>query len=136
MTEISSAFVADPELVQKLEKRATPLAIAANRILFRQGGAPSGVYILKKGTILLTSRFNGEEILSVQAGPGSLIGVPAAIGTKPYSLTAKALEGAEISLVTCKDFVNLLEMEPAMSFEVLKLLAEEVRFAREAVSRL
>jgi CRP-like cAMP-binding protein len=134
--KVSSAFVADVELVSELEKRAHPIAIAADHILFRQGDAPKGVYILRKGLAKLTSQSDGDAILSVQAGAGSLLGVPAVVGGKPYSLTAEAMDGAEFSLLSSDDFVHLMHTEPALSFRVLQVLAEEVRFARESIAHL
>jgi CRP-like cAMP-binding protein len=134
--KVSSAFVADPELVEELERRATPVVVGMDRVLFRQGEAPKGVYILRKGLAKLTSKSDGDAILNVQAGAGSLLGVPAVVGGKPYSLTAEALDGAELSLLSCDDFVRLMHTEPALSFRVLQVLAEEVRFARESISHL
>jgi CRP-like cAMP-binding protein len=84
----------------------------------------------------LTSQSSGDAILRIRAGVGSLLGVPAVIGAKPYSLTAEAIEGAEISLLSCEDFVKLMQTEPALAFRVLQVLAEEVRFARESLSHL
>lgn len=136
MPKVSSAFVADPELVEELERRATPVVVGMDRVLFRQGEAPKGVYILRKGLAKLTSKSDGDAILNVQAGAGSLLGVPAVVGGKPYSLTAEALDGAELSLLSCDDFVRLMHTEPALSFRVLQVLAEEVRFARESISHL
>lgn len=131
MTQASSAFVADPELIQELEKLAKPVPLGPDRVLFRQGNAPDGVYLLRKGTAALTSRSNDEAILSVQVGAGSLLGLPAVIANKPYTLTAEALEGAELGLVRCEDFVELMRREPSLSFLVLRVLAAEIRFARE-----
>jgi CRP-like cAMP-binding protein len=132
--QVTTAFVADPELIVELEKRARSIDLGSNRVLFRQGDAPIGVFILRKGTATLTRRLDDEEVLTLQAGAGSLLGVPAVIGAKRYSLTAEAMEGAELSLLTCEYFVHLMHTEPGLSFLVLQLLAEEVRFAREAVS--
>lgn len=119
-----------------LEKRATPIDLGSNRVLFRQGDPPFGVFLLRKGTATLTRRMDAEEVLTVRAGAGSLLGVPAVIGAKPYSLTAEATRGAEISLLTGGYFVHLMHTEPGLSFHVLQVLAEEVRFAREALSGL
>jgi CRP-like cAMP-binding protein len=133
MTQVSSAFVADPELTQELERRSKPIALGSDRVLFHQGDPPTGVYILRKGEATLTRQFDDEAILSVQVDAGSLLGLPAVIGAKPYSLTAEALEGAELSLVSREDFVDLMQTEPLLSFQVLMVLAEEVRFARESL---
>jgi CRP-like cAMP-binding protein len=132
--QVSSAFVADPELVEELEKRATPVAVSAGEVLFHQGDPPSGVYILSKGSAKLTSVTDGDPMLTVRTGAGSLLGVPAVVGTKPYTLTAEALEGAEVSVLSCEDFVRLMHTEPALSFRVLQVLAAEVRFARESLA--
>jgi CRP/FNR family transcriptional regulator len=133
MAQVSSAFIADPELTKELERLSKPISLGSNRVLFHQGDAPIGVYILRKGAATLTRRFDDEGILSVQVGAGSLLGLPAVIGAKPYSLTAEAMDGAELSLVTREDFVSLMQTEPLLSFQVLKVLAEEVRFARESL---
>jgi CRP-like cAMP-binding protein len=136
MSQISSSFVADPKLFQELKSRAKAITLGTDRILFRQGDAPTGVYLLRKGTARLTSRSDGEEIFDVKVGAGSLLGLPAVIGMKPYSLTAEVLEGAELSMLTCEDFVNLMQMEPSMPFRLLQVLAAEVRFARETLAHL
>ena len=134
VAQTSAAFVADPELLGELEKRATPIAMGVDRILFRQGDAPRGVFILSKGLVKLTTRSDGDAVLKVQAGVGSLLGVPAVVGAKPYSLTAEAVVGAEIGMLSCEDFVHLMRTEPTLSFGVLQVLAEEVRYARELFS--
>ncbi len=135
MPQTSSAFVADPELIQELEKRSKPVSLGPDRILFRQGEAPVGVYLLRAGEALLTSRSNDAAVLSVHVGAGSLLGLPAVIASKPYTLTAKALEGAELSLVTSDEFVELMRRDPALSFRVLQVLAAEIRFARDTFSQ-
>ena len=136
MSQTSSAFVAGPELLEELQKRALPIALGLDRVLFRQGDPPVGVYVLKKGTAKLTSRSDGAFLLSVEAGPSSVLGVPAVVGAKPYSLTAEAMEGAEISVLSCEDFIKLMHTEPSLAFRVLQVLAEEDRFARESLSHL
>lgn len=134
--QVSSAFVGHSELIAELEKWAEPITLGPKRVLFRQGDAPVGVYILRKGTAILTSQSDGDAVQTVQAGAGSLFGLSAVIGARPYSLTAEALEGAELSLLTCEDFVRLMCTEPALAFRALQVLAEELRFARETLSHL
>jgi CRP-like cAMP-binding protein len=106
VVQVSSAFVADPDLIEQLEKRAEPVAFGRDRVLFHQGDAPKGVYILRRGSAILTNMSDGDALLSVEAGPGSLLGVPAVVGSKPYSLTAEAVDGAEVSVLACDDFVT------------------------------
>ena len=59
MKQYSSAFVAEPQLLEELERRSTPIALGEDRVLFREGDQPTGVYIIWKGTALLTRGANG-----------------------------------------------------------------------------
>ena len=133
----SSAFVADQELIQALEKRSTPIACEEDRILFRQGELPEGLFILHDGNVRLTMDSPvGEAVMEGSASAGSLLGLPGLIGNQAYSLTAKALKGARLSFVKRDDFSSLMLTEPAMSVRVLRVLAAEVRTARFALLEL
>jgi CRP/FNR family transcriptional regulator, cyclic AMP receptor protein len=132
-----SAFVADPELITVLEKQSTFISCSADRVLFRQGDAPAGIYILHKGVANLTMTTSlGEEVMSIQATSGSLLGLPGLIGNEPYTLTAIACKDAEISFVTRDEFTDLMRTNPLLSLKVLRVLAAEVRSARQAIREL
>jgi CRP/FNR family transcriptional regulator len=129
-----SAFVADPELIQALEKQSSPILCSSERILFRQGDVPAGLYILCKGEVTLSmSSPVGEELMSVQAAPGSLLGLPGLIGNQPYTLAAVARKDAELRFVPREEFTNLMQTSPRLSLKVLEVLASEVRSARQAI---
>ncbi len=130
----SSAFLADPQLILALGQKATELSCGADRVLFRQGEAPAGLYILNKGEVTLTmDSAKGEAILSAQAASGSLLGLPGLIGNEPYTLTATARSGAELGFVPREDFTELMQSDPLLSLKVLQVLAAEVRSARQAI---
>lgn len=132
----SSAFVADPELIEALEKRSAPIACEEDRVLFRQGELPSGLFILRNGKVTLTMQApSGEVVMCIPAAAGSVLGLPGLIGSQPYTLAAKALKGAELSFVTREDFSHMMLTEPSLSVRVLRVLAAEVRTARHALSR-
>jgi len=129
-----SAFVADPELIQALEKQSVSIPCSGGRTLFRQGEHPAGLYILSRGetTLSMTSP-NGEEVMSVQASAGSLLGLPGLIGDEPYTLTAVAHQDARLLFVTRDDFTLLMQTNPQLSLKILQVLAAEVRSARRAL---
>lgn len=129
-----SAFVADSALVASLEKGSTPIPCSEDRVLFRQGDAPTGLYILKSGRATLTmNSVLGEEIISATAADGSLLGLPGLIGNQAYTLTAIAEAGAEISFVTREGFTALMGTDPTLALKVLTVLAAEVRSARSLI---
>src|ERR1700735_4541932 len=93
----SSSFVADKELIEALEKRSSSVMCTEPRCLFTQGGAPAGLYILRKGAARLTMQSpTGGNLLSIPLHPGSLLGLPALVGNEPYTLSADAEKGAEL----------------------------------------
>jgi len=134
MAQVASAFTADPELVAALEKRSRPVRLGPDGILFRQGDPPAGIFILQKGTAILTMRSRKRIVMQTRAGAGSLFGIPAVIGDRPYSLAAEVLEGSEVIFLSRADFADVMETQPGLSLKILELLAAEVRFARQALS--
>ena len=129
-----SAFVADPALIDGLDKESTPVSCTEDRVLFTQGDAPAGLYILKSGEAVLSMRASsGKEILSTRATAGSLLGLPGLIGNEPYTLTATALAGAQLSFLARDRFTSLMRSDPTLALNVLQVLAAEVRSARSAI---
>ena len=129
-----SAFLADPELIRALAARATTVPCDADSILFKQDDQPVGVYIVHQGQASLSMKSpEGRSILSVQALPGSLLGLPGVIGNQPYSLTASVRAGAQVSFVSSADFFAVMQSNPQLSLKMLQVLAAEVRTARRAL---
>ena len=79
---------------------------------------------------------NGDLLMHLRAGAGSLLGLPAMVGNQPYTLTAVALKGAQIRFVARKDFEEILQQDQSLSLNVCQVLAAEVRSARQALSEL
>ncbi len=129
-----SAFVADPDLLRILETRSAVVACETGKVLFRQDEPPSGVYLVLEGVATLTmNSYDNRTIFSIQALPGSLLGLPALISDQPYSLTAAAGAGATVRFVSRGDFFALMDSDPLLSLKMLKVLAAEVRTARRAL---
>jgi CRP/FNR family transcriptional regulator len=117
-----------------MEQQATPVSCSQDLVLFRQGDAPLGVYILKTGEVTLTmSSPAGVEIVATTAAAGSLLGLPGLIGNEPYTLTAIALAGAQLGFVDRETFTALMRTDSLLALKVLQVLAAEVRSARSAI---
>ena len=129
-----TAFLADPELIRALSGRATTFVCQANRVLFQQNDPAVGLYILHEGVVTLSmASERGDPIFTVQAKGGSLLGLPGLVGNQPYSLTAVAHPGAQVSFLARAKFDALMQSDPALSFNILQILAAEVRSARQAL---
>jgi CRP/FNR family transcriptional regulator, cyclic AMP receptor protein len=131
----SSSFVADPELIRVLETKSASVDCTNRKVLFNQDDPAAGIYIFYDGVATLTMKsVDGRTIFSIPAMPGSLLGLPALISNKPYSLSAIAHPGSQVSFVSRDDFFALVRSDPALSLKMLKVLAAEVRTARQALN--
>lgn len=131
----SAAFLASHELLEVLYQHATPVDCRQQQQLFHQGEAPTGVYLLHEGEVEMSlDSEDGTRILTSNAQPGSLLGLPGLIGNRAYSLTATARPGSKISFLSGEDFRALMISDPMLSIKILQILAAEVRTARQAIS--
>ena len=76
----------------------------------------------------------GAQVASVPMAPGSILGLPALVSDKAYSMTAVAKSGATVGFLTRDDFSALMFTEPSLAFMILRVLAAEVRSVRVALS--
>ena len=131
----SSAFIADQQLLRALGELSVAVRCEQERVLFRQGDVPMQLFILHRGEATLTMHApDGDLVFCVPATAGSLLGLPGMVGNQPYTLTATAHAGAEVSSVARDQVMELMRTDPAVSLNVLKVLAAEVRSARQAIS--
>ena len=130
-----TAFLAEPDLLSVLRKHAIPVECRADTELFHQGDEPAGLYILLGGDatmVLENSRL--LQVVKVPVAPGALLGLPALISDRPYSMSAIAKAGAQVGFVTRSSFSALMLSEPSLALMVLRVLAGEVHSARSALA--
>ena len=133
----SSAFVADQELIDALEKQATCVTYRGGEVLFQQGESPQGLYILCRGNVTLTMTSpTGEEVMSFEAVTGSLLGLPGLISSMPYTLTAIAHKDSKLCFIDREHFTSFMQANPMLSMKMLQVLAAEVRSARRTLADL
>lgn len=129
----ASTFVADETLIKALKAHSQAVPCEQDRILFKQGDAPVGLFIICGGVVELSIlSASGQVVMDMRADCGSLLGLPGLIGNVGYSLSAKARKGADVCFVSREDFNKLMLSEPGISMSILKVLAAEVRTARIA----
>ena len=114
------------DLHLELEQLASPISKPASAVLFRRGEEAKGIFVIHEGKIRLTldekARFYPPRIV----GRGSIVGLPATLSGSPYSLTAEVVEDAELGFITRKDLIKFLRTRPAVCFELMQSLSEEI----------
>ena len=104
-------------------------------VLFSRGDDGHGVFLIRGGKVLLALDRINPAFPPRTLGVGSVIGLPAAVGGSPYSLTATVIEDAELMFVPQKTLVDCLRRNPALCFEVMHLLSREISGTRYALKR-
>jgi len=93
-----------------LRRIATPFAVAAGEVLFRQGDPPSGLFVLDRGLLEIATRMPGDEEARVsRIGPGEVLGEFALLDPAPRSARVVAVEASEGLFLSARSFLAMLE---------------------------
>lgn len=131
---VSDQPIVSEDVRNVLDGMASPVTYTKNAVIFTQGDAPVGVYVIRKGSVRLTVKAGDSEIVMRVAQPGSVLGLPGVLSNKPYSLTARAVQTCEMGFVQAEKLIQLVRENPVLGLQVLQLLSEEVRAARGAMA--
>lgn len=131
-----SSHGATPEVMAAFFRVSTEMMCARDQTLFRKGDPAANVYLVLNGRVRLTMPLSRGRALEFEATTGSLVGLPAVFSNSPYSLTAIARRGAHLARLNREEFIAMLAANPALSLDLLKILAEETRGARTAIVEL
>ncbi len=129
-----SPQVEDPafqqDLWDSLNAMGEPRSAAAGSVLFREGDPGKGLFLLHKGTVRLSIGKNDKSITYRIVNPPHILGLPATVQERPYSLTAEVLEDAELLFVDSGKALEYLRHNTAMCMRVLEVLSHEMVWAR------
>lgn len=79
-------------------------------LLFVEGQAPRGVFVLCKGQAKLSVvAEDGRTLIMKIAGPGEVLGLSACMGGRPYEATVETLSPCEVNFIKSDDFRRLLQ---------------------------
>jgi CRP/FNR family cyclic AMP-dependent transcriptional regulator len=121
----------DPEVVAGLERISTPVEASKGTLLFRQGERVKGVYVIKRGRVLLSMSRGTKRMKYRTVGPGYVIGLPATLTGQPYSLTAEVMQKVELGFVPRAEAFQFLENDPELCIRLIDFLGRELAWLRE-----
>jgi CRP/FNR family transcriptional regulator, cyclic AMP receptor protein len=122
-------------LLAELLARATPIRLAADRVLFLAGDPGDGCYRLNEGLlkVSIASPKGAERILAI-LGPGSIVGDMTMIDGRPRSASVSALRDCSLSFVSRAVFEAFAERQPEIYKYLVAMLAERLREADHLVA--
>ncbi len=121
-----STLSTSPALSKELAHMGEHFVSPAGTFLFHQACDSIGVFLIHSGRLVLfLENPNGEAISERLIGPNSLLGLPAAFTSRPYSLSAKTLETCSFTLIPTGVVRSFVETSP-LGPEILQILSREV----------
>lgn len=123
--------------MQEIEALKICSSFKKGESIFREGSYASGVYCINAGKIKLAMMGSeGKEQIVRMAKPGDIIGYKALLSGDRYSATATAIEDCNICFIPREIFLVILQKDASLSFEMMKLLSNELKHAEEKITHL
>jgi CRP-like cAMP-binding protein len=129
---IDSQTISSCALFRNLDEaeRARILAIGASRafradeVIFREGAAGDGMYVVASGSVRISKRTaTGEEALAILP-PSAFFGEMALIDFQPRAADAVANVDSEVFFIPLADLRDLLETDHRIAMRILYALCE------------
>jgi CRP/FNR family transcriptional regulator, cyclic AMP receptor protein len=115
-----------PAVSQFLETITLSNHYPTGAVLFSEGEASRGIYVVERGRIKLSvCASDGRTLILriVEAGEG--LGVAAAIGCREYEATAEALEPCEVSFLRNSDLVRMMRAHGEFALWITQHLSHD-----------
>jgi CRP/FNR family transcriptional regulator, cyclic AMP receptor protein len=102
----------------------------AGAVLFVEGQAPRGIFILCSGKVKLsTTSKEGKVLILKQAEAGEVLGLSAAVSATNYEMTAETASPCQLNFIGRNDLMNLLQNESEVGMHAAMWLSREFQGA-------
>jgi CRP/FNR family cyclic AMP-dependent transcriptional regulator len=103
-------------------------------VLFREGQAARGVFLLCEGRVRLTvCSESGRRMTMRTVGAGEVLGLSACLAGCGYEVTAEATDNLRVAAVSRKDLLRFLREHREACLHVVNLLSEDLHVAYDRV---
>jgi CRP/FNR family transcriptional regulator len=123
--------------IEDLDKIKYASAFPPGAVLFVEGQAPRGVYVLCAGRVKLTTTSrDGKTLILRIAQAGEVLGLNSTVSGKPYELTAETLQPCQLDFVKRDDFLKFLQTHPDACLHAAQHLSQDCQSAYEMIRSL
>jgi CRP/FNR family transcriptional regulator, cyclic AMP receptor protein len=123
--------------LQDLEKIKYASAYPQGAVLFVEGQAPRGVYVICTGRVKLsTTSRDGKTLILRIADAGEVLGLHATVSGRPYELTAETLQPCQLDFIRREDFLRFLQKHADACLHAAKHLSRNCQSAYEMIRSL
>jgi CRP/FNR family cyclic AMP-dependent transcriptional regulator len=109
-----------------LEKEAITTTYPAGAVLFAEGQAPRGVFIVRRGRVKLSiCGSDGKTLILRMVEVGDPLGVAAVVSGRSYEATAETQERSEISFLRHSDLLRLMRQNGELALWVTQHISAD-----------
>ena len=114
--------------IKFLSERAVPRRFAAGELLFNEGDACAGLFVIESGNVRLfkSSAAGREQVLAID-GPGSSIAELPVFDGGNYPASAAAVNEVTALFVSRQDFHSMCLVHPQVALKVLRIVGKRLR---------
>jgi CRP/FNR family transcriptional regulator, cyclic AMP receptor protein len=123
--------------LQELERVKYASAYPQGAVLFVEGQAPRGVYVICSGRVKLsTTSRDGKTLILRIAQAGEVLGLHATVSGKPYELTGETLQPCQLDFIRREDFLRFLQHHADACLNAAEHLSKNCQSAYEMIRSL
>jgi CRP/FNR family cyclic AMP-dependent transcriptional regulator len=115
-----------PALANILEQEALTTTYPTGAVLFAEGQAPRGVFIVRRGRVKLSiCGSDGRTLILRIVDSGCPLGVAAVVSSRQYEATAETQEPSEISFLRQTDLLRLMRLHGEFALWVTQHISQD-----------
>ena len=123
--------------LQELERVKYASAYPQGAVLFLEGQAPRGVYVICSGRVKLsTTSRDGKTLILRIAQAGEVLGLHATVSGKPYELTGETQQPCQLDFIRREDFLRFLQHHADACLNAAEHLSKNCQSAYEMIRSL
>ncbi len=119
-----------PSVLRSVDAVSYHSVMPPGALLFVEGQAPRGVYVLCSGKVKLsTTSKDGKVLILKQAEAGEVLGLSAAVSGTNFEMTAETCTPCQLNFIGRQDLMGLLQNESEIGVHAAKSLSREFQSA-------
>jgi signal transduction histidine kinase len=117
-----------PSELELLRAATREMAFAADQLIFKEGDAGDGIYVVKDGMVQISAGVGyGDLKVLTRIRPGELFGEMAVLDNQPRSASATAEGPTAVYFINRTEWEQLLERAPRLAASLVREVVRRVR---------
>jgi len=130
LADIAFFAALDETTRRELAGELEPVNVAAGQMIFRQGDAGDGLYLVVSGRLRVSvageGPGDGPDRMLYDLGRGAIVGEMALLTDRPRAATVHAVRDSDLLLLRVSSFTSLMERSPALVTGMIRLLVDRL----------